>query len=280
MSAATPGELVTLVVMAWNQETMLREVIECAFAQTYQPLEILLSDDASPDGSFGLMQDMAARYHGPHRVRLNRNAENLGLIGHVNRVFELAAGALLVYNAGDDLSEPFRVQRLYTAFQQGRPALVHSNVTDIDPAGVVLPKQRDRDRHDQLAAKSLEDVALTKNNCIGASCAWRTDMYQTFGPITESDVFEDRVIYFRARLLGDVGYVNERLLRYRRGSGLSFDRGEGEAMTRRNFQIDIATFRQRLKDCRLVAPEKRDVIAALERKIRKRERQLAEVIEA
>ena len=61
MSAATPGELVTLVVMAWNQETMLREVIECAFAQTYQPLEILLSDDASPDGSFGLMQDMADR---------------------------------------------------------------------------------------------------------------------------------------------------------------------------------------------------------------------------
>ncbi|MBL9057591.1 MAG: glycosyltransferase, partial [Rhodobacteraceae bacterium] len=48
---------VTLVVMAWRQEGLLRETIAAAFAQTYQPLEILLSDDASPDGSFAVMQD-------------------------------------------------------------------------------------------------------------------------------------------------------------------------------------------------------------------------------
>lgn len=258
---------------------MLREVIECAFAQTYQPLEILLSDDASPDGSFAVMEEMAAAYQGPHRVRLNRNPANLGLIGHVNRVFELAEGALIVYNAGDDLSEPERVQRLYDAFVQGRPALVHSNVTDIDADGNLLPRQRDRDRHDQLAAKTLEELATTKNNCIGASCAWDPRLHSVFGPITEPGVFEDRVLYFRARLLGDVGYVNDRLVRYRRGSGLSFDRGEGDALTRRNFQIDLATLRQRLQDCRHVAPEKADVIAALQRKIRKRERQLAEMAE-
>ena len=87
------GTLVTLVVMAWRQEALLRDTIAAAFAQTYQPLEILLSDDASPDGSFAVMQEMAAAYDGPHRVRLNCNPVNLGLIGHINRVFELAEGA-------------------------------------------------------------------------------------------------------------------------------------------------------------------------------------------
>ena len=269
------GTLVTLVVMVWRQEPLLRETIAAAFAQTYQPLEILLSDDASPDGSFAVMQDMAAAYSGPHRITFNRNPANLGLIGHINRVFELAGGELIVYNAGDDLSEPDRVARLQAVWATGRPALVHSNVTDIGPDGAPLPRQRERGRHDHLAAKPLDEVATTKNNCIGASCAWDARLVSAFGPITESGLFEDRVFYFRARLLGDVGYVNDRLLRYRRGTGLSFDRGEGEEETRRNFEIDLATLRQRLKDCQHIAPDRGDVIRALKRKIRKREGQLA-----
>ncbi len=273
----TPGELVSLVVMAWKQEALLPKVIAAAFAQTYQPLEIVLSDDASPDGSFAVMQEMAAAYRGPHLIRVNQNAENLGLIGHVNRVFELASGVLVVYNAGDDLSEPDRVARLYAAFAKDRPGLVHSNVTDVDATGQPLPRQRERMRHAELDGKSLADLATTKNNCIGASCAWNPKLFQVFGPIVETDLFEDRVMYFRARLLGEVAYVDDRLLRYRRGTGLSFDRGDGDARSRRNFQIDLATLRQRRRDCLCVAPDARKVLAALNRKIAKREAQLAEI---
>lgn len=278
-TATGTGALVSLVVMAWRQEALLPGVIAAAFVQTYQPLEIILSDDASPDGSFAVMQAMAAAYRGPHQIRLNRNDPNLGLIGHVNRVFDLAQGVLIVYNAGDDLSEPDRVARLYAAFTgespaSDRPGLVHSDVTDIDAAGDPLPEQRTRNRNAALDGKSLADVALTKNNCIGASCAWNPDLHRVFGPITETEVFEDRVLYFRARLLGGVAFVGERLVRYRRGSGLSFDRGEGDEKTLKNFRIDLATLRQRRKDCQLVAPDAVDVLAALDRKIAKRQAQL------
>lgn len=272
----TDPALISLVVMAWRQQDVVADAIRSAFAQTYQPLEIILSDDASPDGTFAVMQQMAAAYDGPHRIKLNRNPRNLGLIGHVNRVFELATGVLIVYNAGDDLSEPNRVARLSAAYSDGCPALLHSNVTDLDADGRPMKHQRDRHRHAQLAAMTLAEVATTKNNCIGASCAWDPRLMKVFGPITETDLFEDRVMYFRARLLGDVAYIEDRLVRYRRGMGLSFDRGEGEAETRRNFQIDLATMRQRLLDCQKVAPERDDVISALRRKIAKRQRQLAE----
>lgn len=274
--AAGEAVLVSLVVMAWRQEALLPEVIEAAFAQkTHSPLEIILSDDASPDGSFAVMERMAAAYNGPHEVRLNRNPQNLGVIGHVNRVSEIARGALIVYNAGDDISEPDRVARLTEVWQQGGVALVHSDVTDIDTAGRPLQRQRRRARHDQLDAKPLEEVALTRNNGIGATCAWDAALFHRFGPITETGLFEDRVLYFRARLLGGVGYVPDRLLRYRRGTGLSFDRGEGEGETRRNLEIDLATLRQRRADCLRVAPHRAEVLAALSRKIAKREGELA-----
>lgn len=274
---AEPG-LVTFVVMAWRQEAMVRAAIEGAFAQTHPRMEILLSDDASPDGTFAVMEEMAAAYAGPHAVRLNRNPENLGLLGHIHRVFDLARGELIVYNAGDDVSVPDRAARLHQAWQAaGRPALVHSNVTDLDAGGHPLPRQRDRDRHAQLEAKSLEELAVAKNTGIGATAAWSPELIRRFGPITETGLFEDRVFYFRARLLGPVAYVDDRLVGYRRGAGLSFDRGEGEAETRKNFEIDLATLRQRRADLLAVAPDQKAALRAIDRKIAKRQGQLAEL---
>ena len=101
--------LVTLFVLAYRQEGFVRAAIEGAFAQTWSPLEIILSDDASPDGTFRVMQEMAAAYSGPHRLVLNRNEKNLGLTAHVSRVMALATGGFVVQNAGDDVSHPERV---------------------------------------------------------------------------------------------------------------------------------------------------------------------------
>ena len=52
--------LVSFFVTAYRQEHLVRAAIEGAFAQTWQPLEILLSDDCSPDGTWRVMQEMAA----------------------------------------------------------------------------------------------------------------------------------------------------------------------------------------------------------------------------
>ena len=49
MTDTTEPPRVTLAVIAYNQERFIREAIEGAFAQTYQPLEIILSDDCSSD---------------------------------------------------------------------------------------------------------------------------------------------------------------------------------------------------------------------------------------
>ena len=45
-TAARP--LVTFALFAYNQEKYIREAVEGAFSQTYEPLEIILSDDYSP----------------------------------------------------------------------------------------------------------------------------------------------------------------------------------------------------------------------------------------
>lgn len=262
-----PAMQISLVVMAYKQAAFIEETVAAAFAQDHPGLEIILSDDASPDDTFAVMSRMAARYQGPHRVVLNRNPRNLGLIGHVNSLFALTKADYLIYNAGDDLSEPHRARTVARIIAQEQPKYIHSNVTDLHPDGSAFATQRQRTRGDDLAAMNLPQLARAMSHGIGATAVWHRDLFETFGPITETGLYEDRVLLFRARLIGTAAYIDDRLVRYRRGLGLSAGKGTD---AEKDAQIDLATLRQRLADCRHAAPDQHRVIKALERKLDKR----------
>ncbi len=110
VSPAQPG--ISLLLLACNQQSTARAAaLSCSLAQDCEPLEIVLSDDASTDATFAELQAAAADYRGPHRVRTRRNEVNLGIGAHYNRLIAETRGALLVTAAGDDISLPQRVQR-------------------------------------------------------------------------------------------------------------------------------------------------------------------------
>jgi glycosyltransferase involved in cell wall biosynthesis len=208
--------LVTLFVLAWRQEGFVREAIEGAFAQTYEPLEIVLSDDASPDGTFAVMQEMAAAYSGPHEVVLNRNPENLGLTAHVSRVMALASGGFVVQNAGDDVSHPERVATLVAAWRAGagRVMAVHSAVRRLGADGRVAPYPPARP---PMSGVTPLEVIRDGRHLIGASLGWDRRVFDVFGPLPAPVLVEDRPIAFRASLLGEIAWVEEPLLDYRLG---------------------------------------------------------------
>ncbi len=60
MSDPTHRPRITLVVFAYNQSAMIDAAIDSALVQVCEPIEILLSDDASPDDTFARMQARAA----------------------------------------------------------------------------------------------------------------------------------------------------------------------------------------------------------------------------
>ena len=82
---ATDQPMVTFALFAYNQEKYIREAVKGAFSQTYEPLEIILSDDCSGDRTYEIMKEMAKEYDGPHRVILNRLDKNIGTIDQENQ---------------------------------------------------------------------------------------------------------------------------------------------------------------------------------------------------
>ena len=110
MTETTNRPLVTFALFAYNQEQYIREAVEGAFSQTYEPLEIILSDDCSSDRTFEIMKEMAAAYEGPHEVQIRQSAVNAGILAHVLRVSREASGDYIIVAAGDDISQPKRTE--------------------------------------------------------------------------------------------------------------------------------------------------------------------------
>jgi len=207
--------LVTFALFAYNQEKYIREAVEAAFAQTYSPLQIILSDDCSPDSTFEIMKQMAAEYKGAHEIVLNKNERNIGIGLHVNKMIALAKGDYIIAAAGDDISVPKRTEILAEYFEKNNGCYsVFSNVVVIDDAGLehgtwlednwILPK------------KSLIQICSEGQYVVGCSHAWRKDVFDIFGPIDSRVIREDNAIPFRSALLGNVDYLEAKLVKYRR----------------------------------------------------------------
>lgn len=210
--------LVTLALLAYNQERYIREAMISVLAQDYQHLEIIISDDRSTDHTFDVIREIASHYVGPHRIILNQNEANLGLVGHVNRMFALSNGKLLVLAAGDDISHSSRVSTLTDAWLRSGSlsAVVHSSARVIRDreAGVetILPRRPKSGPH-SLAAYLGDGMVLPY---LGCTAAYTTDIHAAFGDLDPKGSIEDQPLAFRAILLkAPMIYVNEVLVDYR-----------------------------------------------------------------
>lgn len=205
--------LVSFIVLAYKQEQFIREAVRSALAQSYEPLEIVLSDDASPDLNFEIMNEEAKRYKGPHRVVLNRNPVNLGLAGNLNTAVQLSSGALLVLQGGDDISLPIRTSRLVERWlrDEPRPALVYSDVTTIAADGRVMSARRGA-----LPIITLEELIHGKWFIAGGcAAAYSRLLFDKYGPLDPDVQYEDYVLTFRALLGTGCAYIDEPLVHYR-----------------------------------------------------------------
>ncbi|MCK6547666.1 glycosyltransferase [Myxococcota bacterium] len=87
----------------YNYEKYLGRTLDSALAQQGVDLEVVLSDNASTDGSVEIMR---SRAEVDPRVRWAVNPCNVGFAGNLDRAARLAAGDVMLMLSSDDLMRP------------------------------------------------------------------------------------------------------------------------------------------------------------------------------
>lgn len=214
--------LVSFCIVAYKAEAFIAEAINGAFAQDYPNMEIIMSDDCSPDRTYEIMQEMAASYKGPHAIILNRNQTNLGPRENYNKaLYELAHGEILVIADGDDISVPERTRKCVDVMLAhptisslscvSRKIYADGSLSDVNPIDTIS------DGH--VSIYTLWDYlnsGMMMNS--GDSRVLRRSVIDSFPPLKWS-FSEDVFLFVRSFYVGDVALIHEPLVKYRQHDG-------------------------------------------------------------
>lgn len=122
--------LVTVLICNYNYERFLSQAINSALLQTWRPLEIIVVDDGSTDGSRSILEN----YRDRDRVRVILK-ENGGQASAFNLGIAEARGEIICFMDSDDLWFPEKVTKVVSKYLEAPWGLVCHDLTVIDSDG-------------------------------------------------------------------------------------------------------------------------------------------------
>jgi glycosyltransferase involved in cell wall biosynthesis len=136
--------LVSVIMPTYNAAAFVTETIESVLAQRYEPIELVVVDDASDDATPEIVERYAQRH--PDRIRFRRAGERKGPCRRRNDALDLAGGSLIAWLDHDDLWAPDKTARQVDVLE-ARPevGLVYSGYEAFDSETREPVPWRDRD---------------------------------------------------------------------------------------------------------------------------------------
>ena len=168
------NSLVSIVTPSYNQAAYLEATIRSVLEQDYEPIEYVVVDDGSTDGSVEIVQ----RYEG--RLTAAIRQENAGQVAALNRGFARTSGAYMGYLNSDDTLLPGAVSRMAGELERDPDLwLVYGDALYTDEhsrqAGYLPSREFD----------VVEMVRRADNHVVQPSTLWRREAWERFGPLNE-----------------------------------------------------------------------------------------------
>ena len=240
--AANLRPAVSVVMPNYNYEAYLPERLKTIANQTFQDFEIILLDDASPDGSVTVLEAWAK---GRPATRLVVNKTNSGSpFAQWIRGMEMAKSDLIWITEADDFCEPNLLETLLPAFADRNVFLGYVKSVPVNSEGEIQGDYEELylDRINQgrwsesYVVSDHEEASLGLGiaNCIpnGSSVIFRKfDVDEGFRKqVTSMRMCGDWLFYLRAMRGGLVAYEQDPLNYHRRHGNTVTSKTEGEPM--------------------------------------------------
>src|SRR5437773_10945714 len=107
--------LISIVLCSYNGERFIKEQVDSILSQTYSNIELIISDDASTDGTPNILNGFKENQN----VKLFFQPENIGSAKNFEFATRNATGAFIAFSDQDDIWLPQKLEKLYLAIADG-----------------------------------------------------------------------------------------------------------------------------------------------------------------
>ena len=206
--------LVSVAMATCEGARYLREQLDSIYAQTWPNLEVVVTDDASTDGTAGIL----AEYARERGLRYEVNPTRLGLVKNFERAISLCGGDFVALSDQDDVWKPRKLATLVERI--GGHTLIYGNIQELIDL--------DGERRVEAAFEPIFRFAraqgsgrptrylLAENWVVSHSVMFRRELIPHALPIPLHQPYHDGWLALVASRLEGILYLDERLQVYRR----------------------------------------------------------------
>jgi glycosyltransferase involved in cell wall biosynthesis len=201
--------LITIAIPTRNRAQLLQNCVASALAQSYSNIEVLVSDNASSDNTLEMLES----FDDP-RLKILRNAENIGLTANFNKCVYEAAGEYINIISDDNILRPTFLEKCVQLIQEesGLPMVVGVYEVVATAENRTVPVVVSK----RLRTGIWPGTEILKEHLRGnlayepMSSVIRADLFRRNGAFSPKYVCAgDELIMGRILLEGNAGLVNE-----------------------------------------------------------------------
>ncbi len=209
------SEKVSVLVLTYNAANFVRESLDSVLDQGYENLQIVVSDDASRDGTQGILKEYSDKH--PSKFTVNLNETNVGITRNANIALSLCTGMFVAFHAGDDVMLPGKINAQVNHFrEEPECVLCYHNLEIFDSASGKVIGYYNGPKNPPREGTVRELIAY---GCFvgGNSVMVRRESLPPEGYNEAFPVASDWLLWISTTINGGrIGYVNQVLAKYRR----------------------------------------------------------------
>ncbi|ARC91068.1 hypothetical protein B6A42_01460 [Vibrio coralliilyticus] len=207
-------DLVSVPVITYNQEEFIEETLESILNQSYNHIEIIVSDDCSTDKTVQILKNYAKKY--PNIVKPIFNSDNKGITENSNTALSACRGKYIAIIGGDDLFKPNKIEKQVQFMKDTECTVSYHNAEVFDHYTGNIERLFNRPGNTyQGSAKEV-----ISKGCFFCACTimFRREDLGKIGFDTRLPVASDwkLIIEILARTKGKIAYLDDTLSKYRR----------------------------------------------------------------
>lgn len=215
--------LISVIVISYNSAKFIIETLESIKNQTYDNIEIIVSDDFSNDHTLKVTSDWLKN----NRLRFVNSRiiqaeQNTGVAGNCNRGLRFAKGKYIKFIAADDALLPNCIELNYIFAIRNEAQIIHSDrlifLESFDEKCFLKRTTLEGIMSNNNLAPEIQFEFLLRDNVIGAPTVFfNADLLKRFNGFDERmQMIEDWPMWIRAAKNNiKIFYMNEATVKYR-----------------------------------------------------------------